>query len=137
MTGIQTFNVEIEGLVPIVMHNGQLCDPFNYYAKELKKLTSKKTKTEDDLRQMMRVEWDGSLYLDGEGRVAMPADNVLAMIQAGARKFRLGPQVEPGVFLDSNWCEFSYDGPKDLDKLYEDSRFVFRKRAVFESKKGL
>ena len=128
MADIQVYKVEIEGLTPILMHNGQLSDPFNYYTKELKKLTSKRTKTEDDQLQMMRVEWDGGLYLDGKGKVAMPADSILAMIQGGARKFKLGKQVAPGVFTTEDFYEFEHDGPKSLDKLYADRQYVFRKR---------
>lgn len=128
MAEIQVYKVEIEGLTPILMHNGQLCDPFNHYAKELKKVTSKRTKTEDDQMQMMRIEWDGGLYLDEQGKVAMPADSILAMVQGGARKFKLGKQVAPGVFVNSDFFAFEYDGPKNLDKLYADPQHVLRKR---------
>ena len=128
MADIQVFSVEIEGLCPLLLHSGDLCDPFNYYAKELKKVSSKRNKTEDDQRQMMRIEWDGGLYLDDKGRVAMPADNILALVQGGARKFKLGKQVAPGVFTDKDNFAVDYDGPKDLDKLFNDPRFVLRKR---------
>lgn len=128
MADIQVFDVEIEGVTPLIMHNGDLCDPFNYYAKELKKVSSKRNKTEDDQLQMMRIEWDGGIYQDGEGRIAVPADCILAVVQGGARKFKLGKQVPPGVFTSQDFFKLDYDGPKDLDKLYADSRFVFRKR---------
>jgi hypothetical protein len=128
MTTMKTYDVEIHGLVPMLMHNGQLSDPFNYYTKELKKLTSKRTKTEEDQLKMMRVEWDGGLYLNERGEVAVPADNILAMIKAGAKKFKLGKQVDPAVFATEDFYEFTHEGPKDIDKLYADPQFVFRKR---------
>lgn len=128
MSLLTKLSVELTGVTPLLCHNGQLSDPFNYYSKELKKITSKRAKTEEDQLQMMRVEWDGGLYLDDSGKVTMPANNVLAMIKAGARKFKLGKQVDPAVFASEEFFDFKYSGSKDLDKLYEDPQFVFRKR---------
>ena len=47
----------IEGTLPTLMHNSQTADPMNPYAKETKKYTGKKKKTEDDYREIYRLHF--------------------------------------------------------------------------------
>jgi len=39
----------IKGVSPLIMHNGELVDPENKWAKLIKEITPKKKKTEEDL----------------------------------------------------------------------------------------
>ncbi len=95
---LEEINATLVGCSPLIMHNGQLADPFNKWVKELKPLTSKSRKTDEQLLEIRRLEWFGGLYLDQEKNIAIPADNVLALVVDGAKKHKLGPKAKAGVF---------------------------------------
>lgn len=120
---METLNMTLVGDAPLLMHNGRLADPTNKFTIEMKKLTSIRKKTEEDLLEIKRVEWFGGLYTDTDGRVAIPADCILAVCIQGARKSKDGKETESGVFETQPYYRLEYDGPKSLDKLYEDGRF--------------
>lgn len=121
--GFNELNVEIKGLTPTIMHNGQLCDPTNPIVREMKKLTSKKrNKTDDDIVELARLEFCGSLYLNEQLRPCWPGEIIEAMIRSAARTQRKGKDVEKGVLSDGNW-PLLYDGPKTVDELWLDQRF--------------
>ena len=74
-----TYTVTIRGIRPLLMHNGQLADPLNDYAKELSRLAHKKQKSDEDHVAVGQAEFQGSLYHDDDagvvqhGRAAHPA----------------------------------------------------------------
>lgn len=112
------------GVSPLLMHSGRLADPTDPATRELKELTAKRRKTDEDISAIKRCEWMGGLYLDGDGRVAIPSTNVLALVIAGSRKSKLGKQAEAGVFDTQLFYRLEYDGPKDPAKLYDVGGFV-------------
>ena len=107
----------IKGVVPTIMHNGQTSDPLNRYAKEMKKLTSKKTKTDDDHLAVAKVEWFAALYVDDKNRPCWPGENIESMIVAAARKTKLGIQAKSAIIVDGN-IPLDYEGPKNAEKLW-------------------
>jgi len=62
MDTIQEVKVRLEGLTPIMMHNGQLADPLNKFVKAAKPYSSKRGKTEEDYAVLAYIEWWGGLY---------------------------------------------------------------------------
>lgn len=92
--------VKWTGERPLVMHNGLLSDPTNPYVVAIKKLTAKKNKkTDADNEEIARLEWEGGLYKGVGGKtLVIPADNIERTIQEGARKSRLGKDVQAAVF---------------------------------------
>lgn len=129
---LSKLEVTLSGVSPLMLHNGHLADPTNTHTKALKSLTSKRNKTEEDLLNIRQVEWMGGLYLDASGRVAIPAEAVLATVIAGARKDKLGKQASAGVFEVQPFYPLKYDGPKDLNKLYADGRFADYRSVVVQ-----
>lgn len=119
---IEELKVQIIGESPLMMHNAQMANPRNEYAKAMKEISSKRKKTEEDLEELARIEWLGGLYLY-EGKPAIPADVILATLINAGKKNKLGKQIALSVFEASPWYPLLYDGPKDIDKLYEDGRF--------------
>lgn len=117
----QTLTYEIRGLCPILLHNGQTADPLNHYAKEIKKISSKRNKTDADIEQMMMLEWQAGLYVD-KNVVVIPDTVLLGMITAAAKKIKKGPQAKSGIFVQGNF-PLQHDGPKDLKKMWADERF--------------
>jgi len=124
----RTINVKLEGAAPIVLHNGQLADPLNEWARELSKVSRKKNKTEDDHLEMSRIEWLGGLYTDEDGDVCVPGEMIEAMVKKGAQKNKMGKLAEAGVLVDES-PKLQYEGrvkPDKLDSLFGDKRFTLR-----------
>lgn len=116
------------GIRPIILHNGQLADPLNKYSRQLKEVTSKRKKTDADHEEMARIEFEGGLYWDTDKGVYLPADCLEATICAGAKKSRIGKDVQAAVFVQDDIVPLIYDGPKTINGLWkEPQRFVMRK----------
>lgn len=102
---------KIRGFRPILMHNGALVDSQTEHAKEKAALSKKKPKTDADQKMIEYYDFIGALYLDDSGKVMIPFVNLLAVIIAGAKKFKSGPDAKAGVFIDANGV-FDFHDPK-------------------------
>lgn len=110
--------MNLTGNTPLLMHNSQLASPMNPYAKRLKTITSKRSKTEEDLIAAARVEWEGGLYYDPDTGPYMPAANIYRCLINTARLTKTGKQVERGVTPTAHQFPVEYDGPRDLDAMW-------------------
>lgn len=137
----QSMTFKITGVAPLIMHNSRLVDPFDPFNREKGRLAKGKAKKTDEGQDAIgRVEWCGGLYHsegdveigDGEVvwgndmRVILPANNLHACIIDGAKASKLGKVVKAGVIVPSD-APLEYDGPKDLNVLMRDPRFISRK----------
>lgn len=142
----KTVEVEIEGITPTLMHNGQLADPLNKWTKAISAVTKKgKNKTEDDLMELARLEWMGSLYVDENGRPCWPGENVERMIRSGASATKQGKVVQAGIVCDGNFPLIFKDSKKSPEDLFQDESYrhsclakvgtgrVVRTRPIFRS----
>lgn len=120
----ETINLRLVGTKRLLMHNGRLADPLDPATKALTRLTSKSPKTESDHAEISRVEWNGSLWLD-QGRPCVPAEALMASFVAAAKLTKRAPQARAGLVVESN-AVVEYDGPRDLDELWENPRFRLR-----------
>lgn len=117
--------VRIEGIAPLIMHNGLLADPEYHFTKEKKKITAKRKKVEADQEEISRLEFLGSLYTDSTGKIIVPARVLLGAIIKGAKGLKEGPAAKAGVFVDAD-VPLIYEGPTDPEELYKDKKFVLR-----------
>jgi hypothetical protein len=124
IVAIQTLEMKWIGVAPLLVHSGRLSDPLAQITKELKKVSSKKLKTDADFEEMSRLEFLGGLYM-GEGGPIVPAENVEAVLVEGAKKTRRGVDAKAGLFVTKH-ADIIYDGPKDAQGLFSDGRFVSR-----------
>jgi hypothetical protein len=76
---LEKYACRITGAAPLILHNVQLADPLNAYAKEMKKISGKRRKTDADLEELARFEWHGSLYVS-QGQVVIPGHGFLIEI---------------------------------------------------------
>lgn len=129
---MKTLKIKLTGIRPLVMHNGLLADPTNPYVVEIRKITAKKNKkTDSDYEELSRLEWLGGLYLGEGDSLVIPSDNIERCIVDGARKSRLGKDVQAAVFCADVEVPIRHpliDGKAPAD-LYDDAtgRFVLRK----------
>jgi hypothetical protein len=129
-SGQVKLTLRLTGVPPgLLVHNEQLADPLSAAAQWLDELTrlTKKQKTPDILMETGRREWRGGLYLSEDGRVVIPANMVHGLAIAGARKSKLGKETEAGIIPAEPEYPLEYDGPKDIDALWADGRFVDRR----------
>lgn len=120
----QPLSFQITGVSPLLMHNGRLADPLDPLVKDIKKLSSKRPKTEADLERMAKLEFLGSLYLHG-GEPCLPGELIEAALIEGAKRKRRGPLAKAGILCDGN-IPLQYDGPREPEALWNEDRFRFR-----------
>jgi hypothetical protein len=108
----------IVGTAPLMMHNIQLANPLNSYAKQIKAITSKKKKTEQDLLDIFELEWRGGLYYNSEHGVYIEGVAIEACLLGAAKLNKRGQDLKRGLRVLENYVSLKYDGPKDPDKMY-------------------
>lgn len=113
---LQTVQVRIEGVAPLIMHNGQTRDPLNQYSKAIKQISAKRKKTDEDFKEMAMIEWEAGLYVNDKHEVIVPGFNLEACIVEGAKKSKLGQQFKAGFFIENDPV-LEYEGPKGIEKL--------------------
>lgn len=113
----QELTFKITGVSPLVLHNGRTANPLDFYAKEMKKLTSKRKKTDADYEQLAKLEWYAGLYTM-DGKVVIPADLLEAAFINGAKKFKMGKQSQISMFVPAH-SPLIFDGDDlPIDELY-------------------
>jgi hypothetical protein len=133
---LKTLKAKLVGVAPIMFHNERLANPTDPLTRELKKLTAQRSKSDDLYEQIKHLEWRAGFY-EEEGRVVVPADNVLATVLQGARKQKKGKDVSAGVIADAAAFQLEYDGPKDWNGLYADQRFVDYRTVVIGGRRTM
>ena len=107
------YDVKIEGIQPLVVHDGfKGLDSSSAQKVEISTLTGKRgTKTEADEARIRELECQLSLWLDESGVPTIPATAFRSCIENGARKLKQGPLVREGLIVlrDGN---FVYDKEK-------------------------
>ncbi len=106
-----------------MFHSERLANPTDPYTRELKKLTGQRKKTDEVLEDIKWLEWRAGFY-ERDGRPIVPEDNILAVTNRGARKFKRGKDVNSGVLSAHSHYFLEYEGPKEIDALKGDVRFL-------------
>lgn len=120
------FIIDITGTSALLMHNARLADPLDPITKEKAKVSSKRKKTEEDQELLSHLEWQGGLYWHDAVGPYLPGDNVFKSLIEAARKSKDGKRVEQGLLITTDQNPLAYEGPRTLDGLWEDKRFVHR-----------
>jgi hypothetical protein len=110
---MKELRIKFTGVTPLLMHNSQLANPLNAWAKEIKKVSGKRKKTDADHEEMSRLEWFGGLYLDEKSRLIVPSEMVEAAMKVAAKREKKGKAVDRGLVCRST-------SPLDIGKTYKD-----------------
>lgn len=110
--------IELEGTTPLLMHNPRMVDPNYPINREIKSLTSKRKKTDDDHARIEMLEWFGGLYEEND-RVFQPTSKVRKCLIETGRINKLGKHVERSLIMVSLNEPLVYDGPSDPKELWQ------------------
>lgn len=106
---MKTLRITWKGLTPLIMHSCKCVNPLHPISIEMKKYTSKKKKTEDDLITISNLEWEaGAYWEDSVGGLYIPAENVEATIQNGAKAIKKGKDIEKYCDVKDLYIPFNY-----------------------------
>lgn len=119
----QSFKAQLKSQAPLLLNNGRLANPLDPVAKNIKKFTSKRHKTDADLEEISRLEWYGSLYLK-HSRPCIPGVMIDACLINAAKKTKKGMQAKAGLFSVDDFS-LIYSGPQEVDTLWQDASFRF------------
>jgi hypothetical protein len=98
VSNLPSVQIRLQGVSPLLCHNGQTADPRNTYAKAMKAVSSKRKKTDADYDEMARLEWLAGLYrIDGD--LVIPDYVIESTMIGGAKKSKRGPQAKCGLFF--------------------------------------
>lgn len=125
------------GLTPLVTHNERLQDALDPLTQQIAKISGKRKKTEADLLDLSRLEFEGGLYMNGNGP-SLPAMNIFRSLQEGAVRMRRGKDVLRGVRPDPGLIhvDLVYDGPRDVEALWDErDKFSLRKGVVVSGRR--
>jgi hypothetical protein len=129
---LKKIDFRIKGVCTLIVHNGMLADPLYPFTKQIKTISSKRKKTDQDYQDLADLEWRGGLYLNDKLHPIMPGANIQAMLIEGAKKDKRGNDFKAGVFVEED-PEIIYDGPKDIEELAKNKNFSLRAPVVINN----
>lgn len=108
------------GSSPLLCHNPVMVDPQFDLNRQIKALTSKKKKTDEDFAEIERLEWFGGIYtgiVGGRAIVTQPTSKIRKCLIGAARINKQGKQIERAITMTSLDTALIYSGSdrvKDL-----------------------
>lgn len=119
--------IKLTGTSPLILHNIELSDPENEYAKQIAKISAKRKKTDEDRKELEMLEWFGGLYTDfTNGGIVLPTRCIRKSLINGAKQRKLGKVVERALQFKELSTPILYNGPKDVTALYENKAYHSR-----------
>lgn len=131
---MRNLKVTWKGVTPLIMHSCQCVNPLHPIAREIKKYTSKRKKTEEDLLRIADLEWEsGAYWKEGIGPY-IPAENVEATIINGAKANKKGKDIEKYCDIEDLYIPLDYGENLTKEQLiadynYRDTRIMTVQRS--------
>lgn len=120
---MKKLHIELNGLNTLMMHSPKTVNPLHPLAMELKKYTSKRKKTEDDLMKISELEWLSGLYYDEANGLHIPVECLQKTLENGAKLFKAGKDIQRYVQFTGAVAEFDIGVPFDIEKMKHDMRY--------------
>jgi hypothetical protein len=126
---LQNLTVRLIGKRPLLMHNIRLANPMDEHTQALGEYTKKRAKTLADHEMISKLEFEGGIYHDANIGPYVPGAWLDKNIEEGGRGEKLGKTIRASVKCTAEYIPLVYSGPRDVEKLYKNAKFVDR-RAV-------
>lgn len=120
---MRKIKVELHGISPIILHSCQCVNPLHPLTLEMKKITSKRKKTEEDLIALSNLEWEAGLYWDDAVGVYIPAENIEATIREGAKASKQGKAIVKAFACETLKPVLDIGEKLSKDQMMNDNRF--------------
>jgi hypothetical protein len=125
------------GICPLMLNNPQTVNPMNVYAKALKSLTSKRSKTDEDQNEIFHLKFLASCYLNSKGQYIIPSNMISKSFETGAKENKLGKKFERSVqVLEDAVLKFDENGctPEELWQNHSEKYVDIRPVGIMKSK---
>lgn len=120
---MKKLKVTLYGTSPLIMHSPKCVNPLHPVAKELKKYTSKKKKTEEDYAMVSDLEWEAGVYWDDSVGLYIPNECLAATLKDGAKFNKNGANCERYCHIVESMAALDIGETQDFRKLKSDVRF--------------
>lgn len=132
--------ISLVGSTPLIMHNSRLADPEDTFTVAIAKLNDKKSdKTDEDKREVARLQFAGGMYFSTDTGPYLPGPNLIRSLRNSGnlvKKNRGGKQIERGFHLVTQRAPLEYVGPRDLDELWGDAASEWVDRRMVKIPQG-
>jgi hypothetical protein len=125
---LRFYDVVIQGRKPgLLMSNGQMADPENFFYKRIADLRQKGAAGEEVERQRVKYHITGRLYVDGKERIVIPAEMLSSTLKKGSSSVdvKRGRKWWSGITVMDD-APLQVEGLPKWDELHEHSEFVHR-----------
>ena len=111
----------------MLMSNGQMGDPDNWYTKRSNELRGKSSAGAEVERQIIKYNVTGRLYVDSEKRIVLPSEMFASALRKGASNVsvRDGRKWWAGITVMED-AALEIDDLPAWDELHEHDKFVHR-----------
>jgi hypothetical protein len=121
---MQLLKVKLNGTSSLLMHSDRMANPLDTMAKQLRLVSKKRIKTDEDYEEMSKIEWYGGVYYDEKQGPYLPGRNIKKCLIKAASKSKQGQKIKGGVDVVNGILPLKYDGPRTLDGLWNTGKFV-------------
>lgn len=116
---MQRLAFRLTGTRPLIQHNERLANPLNEHTRKMAAISKKRGKTEADILDMARIEFEGGLYFDEKiGPYVMGLAIERALLDSAKRE-KLGQVFKAYVLCEQDQIPLQYEGPRDIEKLWK------------------
>lgn len=129
---MERMTLRFVGTGPILMHSDRMVNRFDPLSKKMSAISSKRKKTDEDLEQMARIEWEAGMYFDEAVGPYIPGRMIKSALVGAAKKTKDGPKVKSGVMVMTDKAPLEYSGPRTIEKLWKDGRFADARSVVVQ-----
>ena len=120
---MKKLHVILNGTNTLMMHSPKTVNPLHPLALELKKYTSKRKKTEDDLQKISELEWEAGLYYDDVNGLHIPVECVARTLENGAKLFKAGKDIQRYVIFPNAIASLDIGVKFDIEKMKKDMKY--------------
>ena len=120
---MKKLHVTLNGLNTLMMHSPKTVNPLHPLALELKKYTSKRKKTEDDLQKISELEWEAGLYYDDANGLHVPVECLQKTLENGAKLFKAGKDIQRYVQFTGAMAPLDIGVKFDIEKMKKDMKY--------------
>lgn len=120
---MKKLHITLNGTNTLMMHSPKTVNPLHPMAIEMKKYTSKRKKTEDDLQKISELEWESGLYYDEANGLHIPCECLQKTLEGGAKLFKAGKDIQRYVQFTSAVAPLDIGVKFDLEKMRHDMRY--------------